>query len=149
MRSSGGRLTLGLGAGNQRPEFEAFGFDYDGRVPRFEEAISIIAPLVRDGRVDVHGRFHTAADCVIRPRGPRPAGPPLLIGSDGPRMMRLTARYADLWTCTYLGDPARLAEPRARLAAACEAEGARSRLPRASRWANGSCSRTSTSPHQR
>ncbi len=120
---SDGRLTLGLGAGNQRPEFDAFGFEYDGRVPRFQEAISIIAPLIRDGRVDVHGTYHVAADCQIRPRGPRPKGPPLLIGSDGPKMMRLTARYADLWTCTYLGDPAGLAEPRGRLAAACEAEG--------------------------
>ena len=120
---SNGRLILGLGAGNQRPEFEAFGFDYDGRVARFEEAIQIIGPLLRDGRVDFHGAHHSASDCVIRPRGPRASGPPHYLNLDGPRMMRLTARFADLWTCTYLGDPAALAEPRQRLAAACEEQG--------------------------
>jgi alkanesulfonate monooxygenase SsuD/methylene tetrahydromethanopterin reductase-like flavin-dependent oxidoreductase (luciferase family) len=45
------------------------------------------------------------------------------MGADGPRMMRLAARHADLWTCTYLGDPQKVVEPRERLAAACLAEG--------------------------
>lgn len=119
---SGGRLILGVGAGWHGPEHDAFGYPFDHLVGRFEEAMSIIRPLLREGEVDFHGRYHTAADCSIDPRGPRPEGPPILIGADGPRMLRLTARFADLWNAHYLGDPGRLPEQRARLDAACEAE---------------------------
>jgi probable F420-dependent oxidoreductase len=120
---SGGRLILGLGAGNQRPEFEAFGYDFDRRVAAFEEAIQIIAPLIREGAVDFRGTYHSAIECELDPRGPRPSGPPILIGANGPRMMRLAARYADLWTCAYPGGAQGLTQARDRLAAACEAEG--------------------------
>ena len=98
---SGGRLILGLGAGWHEPEFDAFGLPFDHRVSRFEEALQIIAPLLRTGSVDVAGRFHRAADGEIRPRGPRPGGPPLLVAAFGPRMMRLTARYADAWNSDW------------------------------------------------
>ena len=120
---SGGRFTLGLGAGNQRPELEAFGYDFDRRIAAFEEAIQIIAPLIRDGEVDFHGTYHTAVECALDPRGPRRAGPPILIGADGPRMMRLAARHADLWTCAYPGGPTGFTEAHDRLDAACLAEG--------------------------
>src|SRR5438128_5534631 len=57
---SGGRLTLGLGAGWHKPEFDAFGFPFDHRVSRFDEAIGIITPLLREGRVDFAGTYYTA-----------------------------------------------------------------------------------------
>jgi alkanesulfonate monooxygenase SsuD/methylene tetrahydromethanopterin reductase-like flavin-dependent oxidoreductase (luciferase family) len=117
---SAGRLILGLGAGWHDPEHVAFGYPLDNRVSRFEEAMQIIAPLLRTGEVDFHGRYHHAPDCAIDPRGPRPSGPPILIGADGPRMLRLTARFADMWNAHYLGDPSRLAEQRQRLDAACD-----------------------------
>lgn len=100
---SGGRLILGLGSGYHRHEYEAFGFPFDYKVSRFEEAIAIVAGLLRDGRVDFAGRFHVARDCELRPRGPRSAGPPILIGTNGgsPRMQRLAARHADLWNVYY------------------------------------------------
>ena len=116
---SAGRLILGLGAGWHDPEHVAFGFPLDHRVSRFEEAMHIIAPLLRTGAVDFHGRFYAAPDCIMDPRGPRPEGPPILIGADGPRMLRLTARFADMWNAHYLGHPSRLAEQRARLDDAC------------------------------
>ena len=96
---SGGRLILGLGAGWHEPEYSMFGYPYDHRVSRFEEAVTIIRTLLREGRVDFHGTYYEATDCELRPRGPRPAGPPILIGAigSGPRMMRLTATHADLW----------------------------------------------------
>ena len=94
---SGGRLIVGLGAGWHEPEYTAFGFPFDHRVSRFEEAIEIIARLLRDGHVDFAGRYYQARDCELRPRGPRPNGPPLMIGSTRPRMLRLGARYADAW----------------------------------------------------
>src|SRR3954447_25647861 len=54
---SGGRLILALGAGWNKREFDAFGFPYDRRVSRFEEALTIVAALVRGGRCDFHGEF--------------------------------------------------------------------------------------------
>ena len=94
---SGGRLILGLGAGWNGPEDRAFGSPSDHRVDRFEEALQIIVPLLRTGQVDFEGKYYQARGCELRPRGPRPAGPPILIGAKGPRMLRLAATYADLW----------------------------------------------------
>src|SRR3954468_15787373 len=85
---SGGRFILGLGAGWHEPEYTAFGWPFDHRVGRFEEAMQIIAPLLRKGKVDFHGQYYDATDCVLRPRGPSPAGPPLMIGGTRPRMLR-------------------------------------------------------------
>ena len=94
---SGGRLILGLGAGWDGPENQAFDLKSDHRVDRFEEALQIIVPLLRTGRVDFAGTYYQARECELRPRGPRPGGPPILIGAKGPRMLRLAATYADLW----------------------------------------------------
>lgn len=94
---SEGRLILGLGAGWNEREFRAFGFPYDRRVSRFEEAFTIIRRLLREGRVDLRGEFYTAEDCVLSPRSPRPAGPPLIIGSSGHRMLTITLPYVDGW----------------------------------------------------
>lgn len=94
---SGGRLIVGLGAGWDGPEDRAFSMQSDHRVDRFEEALQIIVPLLRTGRVDFAGKYYQARDCELRPRGPRPGGPPILIGAKGPRMLRLAATYADLW----------------------------------------------------
>jgi alkanesulfonate monooxygenase SsuD/methylene tetrahydromethanopterin reductase-like flavin-dependent oxidoreductase (luciferase family) len=94
---SSGRLILGLGAGWNGPEDRAFGAQSDHRVDRFEEALQIIVPLLRMGQVDFEGKYYQARGCELRPRGPRPGGPPILIGAKGPRMLRLAATYADLW----------------------------------------------------
>lgn len=99
---SGGRLILGLGAGSFEPEFPAFGFHTWGdRVSRFEEELGIIRTLLRDGRIDHEGRYHTLRDCELRPLGPRPQGPPIMVGAVGPRMLRLTATHADQWNIPW------------------------------------------------
>lgn len=98
---SAGRLILGLGAGHHEPEYRAFGFSYDHRVSRFEEAIQIIGPLLREGYADFEGRYYQARDCELRPRGPRPTGPPIMIGTHGPRMLDITARHADGWNVYF------------------------------------------------
>lgn len=116
---SGGRVILGVGAGWHDPEHVAFGFPSDHKVGRFEEAIQIIASLLRRGEVDFHGTYYDVPDGSLDPRGPRPSGPPILIGADGPRMLRLTARYADQWNAHYLGDPDRLPAQLDRLHEAC------------------------------
>ena len=98
---SGGRLVLGLGAGWNETEFRAFGYPCDHRVDRFEEAFTIIRGLLRDGAVDFEGRFYAARDCELLPRGPRPGSLPLLIGSNGPRMLRITMADADAWNSWF------------------------------------------------
>ena len=94
---SGGRLTLGLGAGWHEPEFQAFGYPFDRRVSRFEEAVTIIHGLLKHGQIDFSGTYYQARDCELRPRGPRPTGPPIMIGGSGVRLLGLTARFADVW----------------------------------------------------
>jgi alkanesulfonate monooxygenase SsuD/methylene tetrahydromethanopterin reductase-like flavin-dependent oxidoreductase (luciferase family) len=95
---SGGRLILGLGAGWAEPEYEAFGFPYDHRFSRFEEAFTIIRTLIREGHVDFGGEFYTARNCDLLPRGPRPHGMPIMVGTfGGERMTRLIAEHADIW----------------------------------------------------
>ncbi len=78
-------------------EFDAFGFPFDHRIDRFEEAFTIISTLLRDGAIDFDGTYFQARDCELLPRGPRPGGPPLLIGSQGPRMLRIALPAAHAW----------------------------------------------------
>jgi probable F420-dependent oxidoreductase len=99
---SAGRLILGLGAGWHEPEYRAFGYPFDHRASRFAEAFAIVRTLLRDGQIDHVGRYYEARDCTLVPRGPRPHGPPILVGAGGERMLALVARHADLWNgCWY------------------------------------------------
>jgi probable F420-dependent oxidoreductase len=123
---SGGRLILGLGAGWHEPEYRAFGFPFDRRVSRFEEALRIVRGLLRDGRIDFAGRYYEVRDCELAPRGPRPGGPPILIGSTGERMLDLLARHGDAWNAYFThtrNRPEHLAPLQARVDAACRAAG--------------------------
>ncbi len=123
-----GRLILGLGTGWHEPEYRAFGYPFDHRAGRFEEALAIIVPLVRGGRVTFHGRWHDVEDAVLIPPPPRPARlpgrMPILIAAKGERVLRLAARHADAWNAAWFGFPdERFEQRRANLVAACEAEG--------------------------
>lgn len=115
---SEGRIVLGLGAGWHKPEFDAFGYPYDHLASRFEEALQIIAPLVREGEVDFQGEFEQANNCVMIPPPKRPI--PILVGASRPRMLRLTAQHADAWNTCWHGEVAAIEEPLANLRAACE-----------------------------
>jgi alkanesulfonate monooxygenase SsuD/methylene tetrahydromethanopterin reductase-like flavin-dependent oxidoreductase (luciferase family) len=97
---SGGRLILGLGAGWNDTEFRAFGFPFDHRISRFEEAFTIIRTLLREGEIDFDGTFYQARDCVLKP-APRPGGPPLMVGSIGPRMLEITLPHVEQWNVWY------------------------------------------------
>ncbi len=98
---SNGRFILGLGAGWNEAEYRAFGFPFDRRASRFEEAFEIIRRLVAGERVDFSGEFYHVEESVLLPTGPRPGGPPLLIGSEGPRMLSITAPYMSMWNAWY------------------------------------------------
>ena len=115
---SDGRLVLGVGCGWHDPEYEAFGYPTDHKVGRFEEALTVIRSLIREGRADLDGRWVQARDAVLMP----PARPdlPILIAAKRPRMLELTARHADAWNAAWFGAPdERLATLRADVLAAC------------------------------
>jgi alkanesulfonate monooxygenase SsuD/methylene tetrahydromethanopterin reductase-like flavin-dependent oxidoreductase (luciferase family) len=98
---SNGRLILGLGAGWHQPEFTTYGFPYDHRASRFEEGFRILHDLIHLDESTYHGAFHTTDGAVVRPRGPRKGDLPIMIGTDGPRLLRLTAELADIWNTTW------------------------------------------------
>ncbi|MEJ7748067.1 MAG: LLM class flavin-dependent oxidoreductase [Candidatus Limnocylindrales bacterium] len=98
---SAGRFVLGLGAGWNETEFRAFGFPFDHRIDRFEEAFTIIRTLLRDGSIDFDGRYYQVRDCELLPRPSRPGGPPLMIGSRGPRMLRIALPHVDSWNVWF------------------------------------------------
>jgi len=96
---SGGRFVLGLGAGWNDAEFRAFGFPFDRRVARFEEAFTIIRRLLGGERVSFEGRFQRVEDAVLLPAPPAP--PPLMIGSTGRRMLSIALPHVDFWNVWY------------------------------------------------
>jgi probable F420-dependent oxidoreductase len=100
---SGGRLILGLGAGWHAPEFEAFGYPFDHRVGRFEEALKVIKPLLHGEAVTLDGRWHSVRDAILAPPPRRTV--PILVAAKGPRMLRLTAEHADAWNAAWHGHP--------------------------------------------
>jgi probable F420-dependent oxidoreductase len=96
---SNGRMVLGIGAGWQINEHRAYGIELEEpgrRVSRFEEAIQIIRSLLHEDRTDFHGEFYDITDA---PADPKPVQSPLpiLVGTSSPRMLRITARFADEW----------------------------------------------------
>ena len=103
---SGGRLTLGVGAGWQEREHTKFGFDLlplRERFARFEESLEIIARLLQsDEPVSFEGRFYRLREAVLLPRPKRSGGPSLLIGGNGlTRTLPVAARYATEWNATF------------------------------------------------
>ena len=94
---SGGRVILGLGAGWNEPEFRAYGFPFEDRFDRFEDSLRIICSMLRTGTARHDGVAVQARGARLKPRGPRPAGLPVMVGTAGPRLLRLTAELADHW----------------------------------------------------
>ena len=94
---SNGRLILGLGAGWHEPEYAAYGFDFEHRFGRFQEAFTIIRTLLTEHEIDFQGKYFTLRECELLPLGPRSEGPPLLIGSRGERILRATLPYVKYW----------------------------------------------------
>lgn len=99
---SGGRLTLGIGAGWQVNEHAAYGIPLGSvteRLDRFEEACQVITSLLRENRTTFHGRYFTLEAAPNQP-APVQAKLPLLIGGGGERRtLRIAARFADQWNC--------------------------------------------------
>lgn len=116
----GGRYILSLGAGWHEPEFDAFGYPFDHRYSRFVEGVKIISSLIREGHADFQGKYYQVENCVLRPRGPQAGNMPIMIGTRGPKMMRVTAEYADIWNASWKTRFSEIAENDAELTRACE-----------------------------
>ena len=118
---SGGRFDLGVGAGWNRTEFDAFGLPFDHRASRFEEAFEIVRQLLDGGRVTREGRFHSVNDAVIMPI-PRHR-PRVVTGTEGDRLLRVTLPHVDAWN-TWFDDignsPDRFATRSAHISAIAE-----------------------------
>jgi F420-dependent oxidoreductase-like protein len=104
---SGGRLTLGLGAGWSHREHEVLGFDLlppNPRLDRLEEGIEVITRLLRsDTPVSFHGRYFQLRDALLLPRPRRSGGPRILVAGRGrKRSLPMAARYADEWNVMFI-----------------------------------------------
>lgn len=120
---AGGRLILGLGCGWHEPEYTAFGYPFDHRVGRFDEQLQVIVPLLRGERVTLAGRWTNVEDAVLLPPPRRPPTR-ILVAAKGRRMLRLAARYADLWQTAWFGLPDdRWRQRHSDFVEACGAEG--------------------------
>ena len=118
---SGGRFVLGLGAGWQENEHDAYGIelrDVGPRLKQFAEAVRIVRSLRDEPRTTLHGDFYDVTDAPLEPK---PVGPmPILIGGGGERvMLRIVAELADEWN--IWSTPERMSEKAEVLARHCEA----------------------------
>jgi alkanesulfonate monooxygenase SsuD/methylene tetrahydromethanopterin reductase-like flavin-dependent oxidoreductase (luciferase family) len=103
---SGGRLTLGLGAGWQEREHTMFGFDLldmKSRFARFEEGLEVVTRLLKsDEPVTFEGKYYQLRGATLLPRPSRPGGPPILIGGNGEKKtLSLVAKYAGEWNAVF------------------------------------------------
>jgi F420-dependent oxidoreductase-like protein len=103
---SRGRALLGVGAGWDVAEHEAYGLAFPGtgeRMDRLDEALAVCRSLLADQRATAVGTYYSVRDA---PNSPRPVGTiPVLVGGGGERRtLDLAARYAD--ACNVFGDPA-------------------------------------------
>jgi probable F420-dependent oxidoreductase len=96
---AGGRLTLGIGAGWNRAEFEAFGIPFDHRASRFEEAVGVIHGLLAGERVTLHGRWFEVRDAVLLPAPAHRI--PMMVGSKGPRVLAAALPLVDAWNAWF------------------------------------------------
>lgn len=119
---SNGRLVLGLGCGWHEPEYAAMGLPFAERVSEFAESIEIISRLLAGERFSFEGRHHRLVDAVLAPPPIRRV--PILVAARKPRMLGLTARWADAWNTAWFGHPSPVLESRlAEFAAAMDAAG--------------------------
>jgi len=103
---SNGRLEFGIGTGWNEPEFTQFGLPFPSagdRVRMLDEALRAMKLLWKEPRATYKGRFYELKDAIAEPKPLQKPHPPIWIGSKGERMLRLTARHADVWNSNIRG----------------------------------------------
>ena len=100
-RISNGRFILGIGSGWHEPEYRAYGFPFDQRVSRFAEAFAVIRELLTTGTCDFRGRFYEIEQAILFPKPVQTGGPPLMVGTTGPRMLAITLPHVEMWNAWH------------------------------------------------
>jgi 5,10-methylenetetrahydromethanopterin reductase len=103
--ASGGRFILGIGLSHQVVIESMWGMSFDKPVRHMREYLSVLMPLLRDGKVDFKGEVYSVQATLDRPSG----SPPVLVAALGPTMLRLTGEFAD-GTLTWMVGVRTLAE---------------------------------------
>ncbi len=102
---SDGRLELGLGAGWNQAEFDAYGIELAGlkeRFDRFDEGCEVIIGLLSEPQFSYEGRHFTISEAYCEPKAVQQPHPPITIGGDGERRtLRAVARYAQRWNTPF------------------------------------------------
>jgi len=123
---SGGRLDFGLGAGWHEAEHRGYGIEFPSagtRVAMLDEALTVIRRMWTEESVTYEGRFYTVRDAVCEPKPVQRPHPPIVVGGEKPKMLRVIARHADEWNVPSHGDVAAWAKASADLDEACEETG--------------------------
>jgi F420-dependent oxidoreductase-like protein len=123
---SGGRLDFGLGAGWHEAEHLGYGLDFPSpgtRVAMLDEAMTIIRRLWTEESVTFDGRFFSVHDALAEPKPLQKPHPPIVIGGEKAKMLRVAARHADEWNVPSSGAANEWAEVSARLDEACREVG--------------------------
>jgi len=98
---SGGRVTLGIGAGWYSEEYDAYGYEFPNigtRLRMLKEACEILKRLWTEERVTYAGKHYQLKDAICEPKPLQRPHPPLLIGGSGEKvLLRHVARYANAW----------------------------------------------------
>lgn len=87
----GGRFILGIGLSHQVVIESMFGLSFDKPARHMREYLSVLVPLLRDGKVAFNGEVYRVQSTLDRPAG----GPPVLVAALGPTMLRITGELAD------------------------------------------------------
>jgi probable F420-dependent oxidoreductase len=96
---SGGRLDVAIGAGWNKPEYDAIGLPFDPtpvRQARLEEAIAVLKGCFGDGPFSYAGTHYTITELDAYPKPVQRPHPPFLIGGGGRRTLALAGREADI-----------------------------------------------------
>ncbi|GFG49568.1 LLM class F420-dependent oxidoreductase [Mycolicibacterium agri] len=123
---SGGRLDFGIGAGWHEEEHRGYGIEFPSagtRVDMLDEALTVIRRLWTEDAVTFDGRFYTLREAIAEPKPVQTPDPPIVVGGEKPRMLRVVARHADEWNVPNPGAAADWGEVSARLDEACREVG--------------------------
>lgn len=123
---SGGRLTVGIGAGWYEPEFAASGVPFlapGQRLAQLEEAIAILRGMFGGGPFSFTGHHWTVEEAMCQPRPVQQPAPPIVVGGRGDRLLDVVARAADGWNTVWTWTPEAYRDRLGTLRAACDRNG--------------------------
>ena len=103
-RLSGGRLSLGIGVGWLRPEYEALGVPWERRGKRCDEILGLLKRLWSEERIEHQGEFYQLPEVCFEPKPRQKPGIPILVGGESKPAMRRAAEHGEGWLLAWLGE---------------------------------------------